>query len=202
MVEGLHLRDYEFGAVLLLVCANGSRYSDDPRIYVEGSDSELSLGWRWFRQVQFLRRASLLRMPTLHDLQFYCVSPVNTIWLSLGILHGLRALAFVPVYHRHVNTRTDTYFSCRGPSPWSKARTSPSQARRTPINVRRRTKEASVLVSIYSVPFCRVAYSTSSRVLVSMDRMLSAYLGRPTAVQEEEYAFITFYFPIKSAENI
>ena len=73
IAEGLHMRDEGFGATLLLVCAVASRFSDDPRIFLEGSDSTHSCGWKWFRQVQVCRK-SLLAPPSLYDLQFYCVS--------------------------------------------------------------------------------------------------------------------------------
>ena len=66
--EGLHLRDEGFGSTVLLVCAMGSRFSDDPRVLLEGTDSEHSAGWKWFRQVQWVRR-SLLSPPRLYDLQ-------------------------------------------------------------------------------------------------------------------------------------
>ncbi|VDB82660.1 unnamed protein product [Peniophora sp. CBMAI 1063] len=49
----LHRRSWEFGAVVLLVCANGARYSDDPRVFVVGSNSEHSAGYEWFSQVTF-----------------------------------------------------------------------------------------------------------------------------------------------------
>lgn len=69
--EKLHLKDEGFAATVLLVCAVGSRWSDDPRIFLEGGTPN-SCGWKWFGQVQVVRR-SLLEPPTLYDLQFYCV---------------------------------------------------------------------------------------------------------------------------------
>jgi hypothetical protein len=74
LAECKHLSDDLFGAILLLVCGVGSRYSNDPRVYLDGTDSAThSSGWKWFQQVQLVRR-SLLAPPTLYDLQFYCVS--------------------------------------------------------------------------------------------------------------------------------
>ncbi|VDB82659.1 unnamed protein product [Peniophora sp. CBMAI 1063] len=49
----LHLSSREFGAVVLLVCANAARYSDDPRVLLPGSDNQHSAGYEWFVQVQF-----------------------------------------------------------------------------------------------------------------------------------------------------
>ncbi|KAK1235053.1 Gypsy retrotransposon integrase-like protein 1 [Marasmius sp. AFHP31] len=71
--QGLHHREEGFGAVVLLVCANASRYSNDPRVRLDGEDSWLSSGWKWFDQVQLVRKA-LLSPPSLYDLQFYYLS--------------------------------------------------------------------------------------------------------------------------------
>ncbi|KAJ7688585.1 hypothetical protein B0H17DRAFT_1180517 [Mycena rosella] len=54
IAEGLHFRDQAFGAVLLAVCSVASRYSDDPRVLLEGVNSELSCGWKWFHQLSVL----------------------------------------------------------------------------------------------------------------------------------------------------
>ncbi|KAE9395410.1 hypothetical protein BT96DRAFT_793838, partial [Gymnopus androsaceus JB14] len=53
--EKLHLRDRMFGATLLVVCSNASRHSNDPRNLYDNSQSEHSVGWKYFRQVRFLR---------------------------------------------------------------------------------------------------------------------------------------------------
>jgi hypothetical protein len=100
--EGLHLQDDKFGANLLLVCANGARYSDDPRVLCdtehkqnnEGQEDDKSgeekesdngsanrgrqhlshsSGWTWFDQVQKAKK-SFLTPSNLYDLQFYAVS--------------------------------------------------------------------------------------------------------------------------------
>ncbi len=72
--DGLHFRDQAFGSVLLCLCACASRYSDDPRVLLDGSTAWHSSGWKWFGQVQMLRR-SLMGPPQLHDVQMYAVSP-------------------------------------------------------------------------------------------------------------------------------
>ncbi|KAJ7150138.1 hypothetical protein C8R43DRAFT_1006382 [Mycena crocata] len=72
--DGLHEREYQFGAVVLAVLALGSRYSDDPRVFVPGTDnSKLSSGWTFFNQVQVVRK-SLHDEPSLYEVQLYCVS--------------------------------------------------------------------------------------------------------------------------------
>ena len=73
LAEGLHHRDEGFGGVLMLVCANASRYSHDPRVLLEGTESWHSSGFKWFAQVQMVRK-SLLTAPCLYDLQMYSVS--------------------------------------------------------------------------------------------------------------------------------
>lgn len=72
--DNLHFRDQAFGSVLLCACACASRYSDDPRVLLEGSTSWHSSGWKWFGQVQVLRR-SLMGPPMLCDVQMYAVGP-------------------------------------------------------------------------------------------------------------------------------
>lgn len=71
--EGLHLTDSHFGATVLLVCALGSRYSEDSRVFVEGSDATQSAGWKWIEQVKLLR-TSFFKRTCLHELQAYAVS--------------------------------------------------------------------------------------------------------------------------------
>lgn len=79
IMQGVHLRNPAFGTVYLLVCAAASRYSDDPRVFLEGLESgitEQSAGWKFFEQVQMVRR-SLLGPPCLEDLQTYCVGVLS-----------------------------------------------------------------------------------------------------------------------------
>ncbi|KAJ8087138.1 Gypsy retrotransposon integrase-like protein 1 [Marasmius tenuissimus] len=90
--QGLHQREEGFGAVLLLVCANASRYSSDPRVRLDGEESWLSAGWKWFNQVQLVRKA-LLSPPSLFDLQIYYLlcqflqgsSVTQASWTMIGI---------------------------------------------------------------------------------------------------------------------
>ncbi|KAJ7479693.1 hypothetical protein FB451DRAFT_1365428 [Mycena latifolia] len=73
VTEGLHLRDPHFGGVVLVVCALASRYSDDPRVFIDGVDNdEHSCGWKWFQQVRPLC-ASMSPKPSLHQLQLICL---------------------------------------------------------------------------------------------------------------------------------
>ncbi|KIY44293.1 hypothetical protein FISHEDRAFT_51737 [Fistulina hepatica ATCC 64428] len=107
--SGLHRRDDDFAVNLLLVCALGSRYSDDPRVLLDGVDSLLSAGWKYFRQVQVLRR-SMLTPPSLYDLQFYVLSVLflqttsapQACWTMIGI--GVRLAQDVGAHRRTVFT--------------------------------------------------------------------------------------------------
>ncbi len=70
--NGLHLRHGGFGATVLLVCANGSRYTDDRRVLVDGSENWESAGWKWYLAVKDTRKLPLAPAQ-LYDLQIYAV---------------------------------------------------------------------------------------------------------------------------------
>jgi len=56
VAEGLHWTDQTFGGLLLLVCAMGSRFSQDPRVCIQPNDPHRrSAGWHYFEQVEGLR---------------------------------------------------------------------------------------------------------------------------------------------------
>ena len=50
LINGLHYSETGFASVVLLVCALGSRYSDDSRVCV--TEDKRSAGWHYFDQVQ------------------------------------------------------------------------------------------------------------------------------------------------------
>ncbi|KAG6845075.1 hypothetical protein H0H87_000979 [Tephrocybe sp. NHM501043] len=70
--ERLYREDTNFGGTLLLVCALGSRYSGDPRVFYDGTTSEHSAGWKWFEQVSIMR-TSFIPAPSLSELQNHAV---------------------------------------------------------------------------------------------------------------------------------
>jgi hypothetical protein len=78
-----------FAAVVMLVCAVASRYSNDPRVLLDGVDSWHSCGWKYFDQVQVVRK-SLLAPPTLYDLQFYCVSTQFQVFVCPALIDFCR----------------------------------------------------------------------------------------------------------------
>ncbi|KAA1476286.1 hypothetical protein DENSPDRAFT_806972 [Dentipellis sp. KUC8613] len=148
VAEGLHHRDENFAGVLLLVCACGSRYSDDERVLLDGTDSWHSAGWAWFSQVHMVRKA-LLSAPCLYDLQMYSLfilylqgcSGQIACWTMAGI--GIRVAQDVGAHRRKVYNPTRTVED----ELWKRA----------------------------------------FWVLVVLDRMMSAGLGRPCAIQEEDF---------------
>ena len=53
------------------MCALGSRYSDDPRVFSDEGDT-LSAGWGFYEQVPVVRK-ELFYPPSVYEMQFYCV---------------------------------------------------------------------------------------------------------------------------------
>ncbi|KAK2462672.1 hypothetical protein APHAL10511_005288 [Amanita phalloides] len=75
IMQGLHNSDDWFGAVLLLVCAVGSHYCDDPRVLLEGDTTYHSSGWKWFQQVKCTIMHRDNPGPcSLYNLQLYCLA--------------------------------------------------------------------------------------------------------------------------------
>ncbi|KAJ7661660.1 hypothetical protein B0H17DRAFT_953534, partial [Mycena rosella] len=70
---GLHLEDRRFGATVLAVCALAAKYSDDPRVLLEGTNTQLSAGWKYFRQLQLVGM-ELTHSITLDEVQLICLS--------------------------------------------------------------------------------------------------------------------------------
>ncbi|KAJ3909077.1 fungal-specific transcription factor domain-containing protein [Lentinula edodes] len=147
VLEKLHYHDDMFAAIVLLVCAVGSRYIDDRRVLLDGVRSWHSCGWRYFNQVQLVRK-SLLAPPTLYDLQFYC--------LSVQFLQGSSAP-----------------HSC-----WTMVGIGIRLAQDVGAHRRKPTKPLTVENELWKRAFW---------VLVCMDRMFSTGLGRPCAIQDEDY---------------
>ncbi|KAJ7175427.1 fungal-specific transcription factor domain-containing protein [Mycena filopes] len=71
LAEGLHLTDHDFGGLLLAVLAVASRYSDDPRVLVEGDDTVLSAGWKYANQIQIILGKS--PDPSIYEVQMYAL---------------------------------------------------------------------------------------------------------------------------------
>ena len=95
VAEGLHHTDYWFGALLLLVCAIGSQYTDDSRVLWEGEVDYRSSGWRWFQQVQ-LTRQNIPGPPNIYNLQLHCVSSAMAS-ACIGLAQACSFEAYNPV---------------------------------------------------------------------------------------------------------
>lgn len=73
LMSGQHHDDQRYGMTVLLVCALGSRYSQDQRVLMPGDSNGFSAGWRYFTQVP-MHRNYLFHTFSLFDLQYYTVS--------------------------------------------------------------------------------------------------------------------------------
>ncbi|KAF7299159.1 DUF663-domain-containing protein [Mycena indigotica] len=70
--EGLHFKNLQFGQLLLAVLATASRYSDDPRVFVDGQTT-LSSGWPFFSRISL----DWLSAPGLYETQKPSVSHLS-----------------------------------------------------------------------------------------------------------------------------
>ncbi|KAJ4487543.1 fungal-specific transcription factor domain-containing protein [Lentinula aciculospora] len=71
--DKLHTTDRRFGAVVLAVCALGSRLSNDSRNLFNGTNDERSLGWKYFNQIR-MARTNFAEPPTLFEVQILALS--------------------------------------------------------------------------------------------------------------------------------
>ncbi|KAF5342022.1 hypothetical protein D9611_002055 [Ephemerocybe angulata] len=148
VADGCHYENDSFASTLLLVCAIGARFSDDPRVLLDGEPSSHSAGWKWFEQVQMVKK-SLLAPPSLYDLQFYC--------LSVQFLQGSSAPQ-----------------SC-----WTMVGIGIRLAQ--DVGAHRRKSRGGVITAEDEL------WKRAFWMLVCMDRMVSAALGRPCAIQDEDF---------------
>lgn len=81
--KGVHNIDFSFGCLVLQVCANGARYSNDPRVFLQDAGPQ-SAGWIWFTQV---RGHSAIHNGSsrLLDLQCICVRQILSRVTSLDM---------------------------------------------------------------------------------------------------------------------
>ncbi|KAK7034642.1 Gypsy retrotransposon integrase-like protein 1 [Paramarasmius palmivorus] len=114
-VEGKHLYDSQFGVLVLTVCALGSRYSDDRRIFDDGCKSEHNAGWKWIRQIKPFSICSFEgEDPCVYELQALCnyilfnleTSSADVSWLLLGV--GVRYAQAVGAHRRKFCSKEPT----------------------------------------------------------------------------------------------
>ncbi|KAK0204125.1 fungal-specific transcription factor domain-containing protein [Desarmillaria ectypa] len=147
VANGLHLRDENFGAILLLILAVASRYSDDPRVLADPS-SRLSAGWGFLVQAPIFKK-TVLAPPSLYEIQQAALGVICSMgtsvsqfsWTVIGL--GLRSAVEIGLHRQkpkgHKLTVDD---ELKKRSFWA---------------------------------------------LVTFDRLLSLYLGRPITIQEEDF---------------
>ncbi|KAF5323641.1 hypothetical protein D9758_017083 [Tetrapyrgos nigripes] len=128
VAEGLHLRDHQFGALLLAVCSMASKYSDDPRNLPKDSSAVLALGWRWFQQLK-LTTSTFAEPVSLYELQTYCLQihflqtsyQSETAWILAGLcirfahergLHRRRDPLEKPTLERELWKRAFWFLMC------------------------------------------------------------------------------------------
>ncbi|GJE89794.1 Zn(II)2Cys6 transcription factor [Phanerochaete sordida] len=90
VTTGLHLTDEGFGAVLLLVCALGARFANNPASLPSGVTSWQLEGWRWFNQVRITRKLISMTKTSLYDLQVIVLAAAYV--ASLGLPYTNYAL--------------------------------------------------------------------------------------------------------------
>ncbi|KAJ7157935.1 fungal-specific transcription factor domain-containing protein [Mycena crocata] len=149
IASGLHLTDPSFGGVVLAVCALASRFSDDPRVVFDGTDTMLSAGWEWFRQIQHLAPNFYLR-PTLYDLQ--------RIFLMIIYLQG----------------------TCSPEACWTLTSIGVRILQELGVHVRKRHNQTALTVE-------DELYKRVFWMLVTSDAMISAILGRPRSITDDDY---------------
>lgn len=104
--EELYLRDPGFASVLLCICAIGSRYIDDERVFLDGRGERQTPGWKWFRQINVMRQSPWVT-PSLYDLQLCSVRVSISVhqwqcpWLMLKHPSLFHAISFIPLLGRH-----------------------------------------------------------------------------------------------------
>ncbi|KZV68531.1 hypothetical protein PENSPDRAFT_546674, partial [Peniophora sp. CONT] len=152
----LHLRERNFGNVLLLVCALGSRFTHDRRVLVDGDQTWHSAGWKWFMQTRIFDDATLLSTTShLHVLQAACLATLYTCdiaaihaWMLVG--SGIRFALDIGAHKRRAY----------GSKP---------------------TLEDELFKRSFWYVYLHVS------ALVHFDRTLSAGMGRPRCIQEEDF---------------
>ncbi|KAJ6587705.1 fungal-specific transcription factor domain-containing protein [Mycena sp. CBHHK59/15] len=141
-----HLREDDFAATLLLVCAIGSRWADGA---AQGdSEARLACGWEWYDQVP-QGQSHLFGQASLYHLQYYSLSVVflegsctpSAHWTLIGM--GLRVAQDVGAHRR-----------------------------------KQYVEKPSVEAELWKRAFW---------VLVYLDRAASSSMGRPCAIQYDDF---------------
>ncbi|KAH8828235.1 hypothetical protein DL96DRAFT_1709520 [Flagelloscypha sp. PMI_526] len=170
--DQLYLHDQSFGRLVSMVCAVGSRFSDDPRIYYD-PQNPVSAGFHWFEQVRILQSKYLLETMSLLEVQTLCVAllfflgtsmPQGT-WFTLGFAirtcqeRGSLVLESIIVFLEVREEEQKHSKMNYGNEPGG------------------------------NLPTLRVFVGSAQRIprfLVTVDRQLTTFLGRPSAISSED----------------
>lgn len=72
--QELHQRDYEFGSILLVVCAIGARFTDHPFLSDVPHGAVNCRVAHWLSQTRRAMRKPFTSTATLFEVQYFCVS--------------------------------------------------------------------------------------------------------------------------------
>jgi hypothetical protein len=169
VASGLHYRDSMFAKVFLLVCAHGARYCEDPRALAEGTTSARSAGWKWFEQVNIMRR-NLFNRVVLYELQMHAVSP-------MALLVYLLPDTLFKLYVLYASS------SEMPQGVWAQIGMALRLSQEVGGHRRRRSKD--------SAPTAEdELWKRAFWVVLSVDRWISQSSGRPCGLQDEEYVVL------------
>ncbi|KAG6898174.1 hypothetical protein C0992_004161 [Termitomyces sp. T32_za158] len=98
--DGLHYTNPHFGSTVLGVCAVASRYTNNQKVFLEGIESDLTAGWKWYSQIRQCWR-STAKIPSLYSLAIlytHGTSQPEACWVMLGI--GIRFVQDVGAHRK------------------------------------------------------------------------------------------------------
>lgn len=118
--EGLHLREAAFLRVVLLVCACGARWCNDPRVLDDRWPVPMSAGYRWLRQIDMWNQQLIERQISLWDAQalvlltvFRCGSSAGYgVWIVIGV--AIRAMQDIGSHRQksHITLKNELHKRC------------------------------------------------------------------------------------------
>ena len=188
---GLHLFNIPFAEKLLLVCAIGTRYCDDPRVLSDDNPVPQSRGWKWFSQVE-LSRELLIKTPTTDGMQFCCVS---IHYIICKYLSHLALVQLVAIYLHGTSTAQASWrFIGLGLRVAEDMGAHRRKAPNSVPTVRDELTKRAFWCAGPSMSMRRMWLTALHlfRTLLLLDRVLSLTFGRPCAMHDEE--FVSYMF--------
>ncbi|GJE89793.1 Zn(II)2Cys6 transcription factor [Phanerochaete sordida] len=114
IAAGLHYSSEGFGAIVLLICAIGARFSTNPAVLPPGSTTWHRAGFRYYDQVQTVRKLMPRSKATLYDLQVVALAGafISTLGLPYSnfaiVGYGLRIAQDLGAHRRATYSPTRT----------------------------------------------------------------------------------------------